>query len=142
MFASFLATVAVIAFLFAMIRRYQDGSGTITDAVRMPKLYSYLSAAFAGVVIANGLFHFVHGILGYGEFPAPFAKVFGRGFASDISNICWGLFNFIVAIVLIMRCRNSASKFTLVLFFIVGLIGMSFLLRFVLLIGYFRTHPF
>lgn len=87
MIASFLATAAVIAFLLAMIRRYQGSSGTITDAVRMPKLYGYLSAAFAGVMIANGLFHFLHGILGYREFPAPFAKVFGRGLASDISNM-------------------------------------------------------
>lgn len=143
MFATTLASLVVIAFIINNVQKYKSKKGgKITNTVPMPKMYGYKSAFAAGVLISNGLFHFLHGILGYGEFPAPFAFVLGYGIPTDISNIVWGLFNFVAAFVLIMRCKKSATKWILVLLFIVGIIVMSLLLKFVLLSGYFKTHLF
>jgi hypothetical protein len=52
-----------------------------------------------GVFVANGIPHFVHGISGR-KFPTPFAKPPGRGLSPSIVNVLWGIFNFLVAIVL------------------------------------------
>lgn len=143
MFATFLASAAVIGFLSLNIRKYRSRKGEkIMEAVPVCKIDSYKSAFAAGVVTSNGLFHFLHGILGYDEFPAPFAKVFGRGIPTDISNIVWGFFNLAVAYVLIIRCKKSDTKWTFILLFISGTVIMALLLRFVLLSRYFKTHPF
>jgi len=143
MLATFMATTAVIAFLVANVRRYSNKKdGKITDTVPMPKLHGYISFFAAGVVTSNGFFHFIHGVLGYSEFPAPFAKLLGYGISTDISNIVWGFFNLTVAFILIIRSKKSATKWMLVLFFITGTLTMSILLRFVLLSGYFSAHTF
>lgn len=134
MFATFLAFAAVIAFLVANVQKYgNEKDRKITNAVPMPKIHGYTSAFSAGVLLSNGLFHFLHGILGYGEFPAPFAKVLGHGIPADISNIVWGIFNFTAAFVLIMRCRKSFAKWMLAFLLIIGAIIIALPLRFVLL---------
>ncbi|GFP75810.1 hypothetical protein [Clostridium fungisolvens] len=143
MFATSLASMAVIAFLIANVQKYKiKKDGKTSENVPISKIYGYILALAAGAVTSNGLFHFLHGILGYGEFPAPFAKVLGRGIPADISNILWGLFNFIAAFVLISRCKKSENKYIIALSFIIGATLMSFLLKFVFLLGYFKSHAF
>jgi hypothetical protein len=143
MFVAFLVTVVVIGFLVRNLQKYKNkkngkNAGTLSES----KKYRYIYVFAAGVVTANGLSHFLHGILGYGEFPAPFAKLLGHGTLTDISNIVWGLFNFAVVFLLIIRYKKSVTKWKFVLLFILGVVAMSLLLRFVLISGYYKTHPF
>ena len=110
MFASFLAIIAVIGFIVRNLLKYQNTKNeSNTGELSGPKEYRYIYTFIAGVLTANGFFHFVHGILGFGEFPAPFAKLLGRGIPSDISNIVWGLFNFAIVVLLIKRYKNGIS---------------------------------
>lgn len=143
MFVAFLVTAAIIGFIVRNLLKYQNKkNGKNTGELLEPKKYKYLYVFVAGVVTANGLFHFLHGILGYGEFPAPFEKLLGHGIPTDISNIVWGLFNFAVVFLLTIRYKKAVPKWTFVLLFILGVVAMSLLLRFVLVSGYFQTHPF
>ena len=62
--------------------------------------YAYLAYFFAGIFLANGVPHFVHGISGK-KFQSPFAKPLGVGESSQLVNVIWGLVNFFIAYVLI-----------------------------------------
>ena len=64
----------------------------------------------AGATAANGLFHFIHGILCFSAFPAPFAKFVNSGFFTNVSNVIWGLFNFFVTTFVTLSYRNSLPK--------------------------------
>jgi hypothetical protein len=59
-----------------------------------------LTSFLAGMLSANGIPHFVHGISGR-RFPTPFAKPPGRGLSSPLLNVVWGLANFITGILLV-----------------------------------------
>ena len=56
---------------------------------------------FGGVFLANFAPHFVAGV-SWREFPTPFAKPPFRGRSSPAVNILWGLFNLVVAYVLLV----------------------------------------
>ncbi|MFZ1921694.1 MAG: hypothetical protein WBD53_07980 [Xanthobacteraceae bacterium] len=58
--------------------------------------YYYVAHFFAGVFLANGVPHFVHGISG-NKFQSPFASPPGVGESSAIVNVVWGWFNFVIA---------------------------------------------
>ncbi len=62
--------------------------------------YEYLAYFFAGVLLANGVPHFVNGISGK-RFQSPFASPPGVGESSAVVNAVWGLFNFSAGYVLI-----------------------------------------
>jgi hypothetical protein len=64
--------------------------------------YAYLAYFFAGVFLANGIPHFVHGISGK-EFSSPFANSVGTGESSPIVNVIWGTVNFLIGYVLIFK---------------------------------------
>ncbi len=49
----------------------------------------------AGVFLANGVPHFVHGISGY-RFQTPFASPPAVGESSPIVNVLWGMTNFVI----------------------------------------------
>ena len=51
-----------------------------------------LACFFAGVLLANAVPHFVHGISG-DRFPTPFAHPPGKGLSSPTVNVLWSLFN-------------------------------------------------
>jgi hypothetical protein len=55
--------------------------------------YTYLAYFFAGAFLANGVPHFVCGIVGK-RFQSPFASPPGVGESSPIVNVIWGLANF------------------------------------------------
>jgi len=59
----------------------------------------------AGLLLANGLPHFVSGMLGR-PFQSPFAKPPGRGLSSSTTNVVWGFFNFAAGYVLACRVGN------------------------------------
>lgn len=54
----------------------------------------------AGLFLANGVPHFVHGISGE-SFQSPFASPPGVGESSPLTNAVWGFVNWVVACVLL-----------------------------------------
>jgi hypothetical protein len=61
-----------------------------------------VSYFFGGVFAANAIPHFVAGTLGR-AFQTPFAKPPGRGLSSSTINVLWGLFNAMIAYLLVVR---------------------------------------
>ncbi len=59
-----------------------------------------VSYFFGGMFAANTLPHFVAGLMGR-PFPTPFAKPPGKGLSSSTVNVLWGLFNALVAYLLV-----------------------------------------
>jgi hypothetical protein len=57
--------------------------------------YFYLLDFLGGLLLANGVPHFVQGISG-NPFPTPFAKPPGVGDSSPVTNVLWGLGNLAV----------------------------------------------
>lgn len=51
-----------------------------------------LASFFAGLLLANTVPHFVHGISG-DRFPTPFAHPPGKGLSSPTVNVLWSLLN-------------------------------------------------
>ena len=74
--------------------------------------YAYLAYFLAGVFLANGVPHFVHGISGK-RFQSPFASPPGGGETSPLVNVIWGLVNFIIGYVLNFEVGNFSFGFTL-----------------------------
>jgi hypothetical protein len=71
---------------------------------------------FAGLVLANAVPHFVHGISG-DRFPTPFAHPPGKGLSSPTVNVLWALFNLAVGAVLFRAGRIAGSRAALGVFF-------------------------
>src|SRR5580658_179237 len=57
---------------------------------------------FGGAFLANSVPHIGNGVSGR-PFQSPFAKPPGQGLSSSVVNVLWGLFNLVVAYVLILR---------------------------------------
>jgi hypothetical protein len=51
---------------------------------------------FCGMFAANGVPHFVNGISGR-PFHSPFARPFGKKLSSPLTNVLWGMTNFVLA---------------------------------------------
>lgn len=51
-----------------------------------------LASFFAGLLLANAVPHFVHGVSG-DRFPTPFAHPPGKGLSSPTVNVLWSLLN-------------------------------------------------
>jgi hypothetical protein len=64
-----------------------------------------VSYFFAGAFLANGVPHFVSGVMGR-PFQTPFAKPSGKGLSSSTINVVWGFFNFAVGYVLTCKVGN------------------------------------
>ena len=64
--------------------------------------YDYLSYFFGGAFLANSLPHLLNGISGR-SFQSPFANPPGKGLSSPTVNVLWGLFNLVVAYLLVVR---------------------------------------
>ncbi|SCM79570.1 conserved membrane hypothetical protein [uncultured Pleomorphomonas sp.] len=61
-----------------------------------------LSYLAGGAALANGVPHFVSGVMGR-PFQSPFARPPGEGLSSSTVNVAWGFFNFVVGYLLIAR---------------------------------------
>ena len=64
--------------------------------------YHYVSYFFGGAFLANTIPHLVNGMSG-SPFQSPFASPPGEGLSSAIVNVLWGLFNLVVAYLLVVR---------------------------------------
>ena len=61
-----------------------------------------VSYFFGGMFAANAVPHYVAGISGR-PFQTPFAKPPGKGLSSSRVNVIWGLFNAVLAYLLVVR---------------------------------------
>jgi len=59
-----------------------------------------VSYFFGGVFTENAIPHLVSGVMGR-AFQSPFAKPPGKGLSSSTVNVVWGVFNLVVAYLLI-----------------------------------------
>src|SRR5271166_6548576 len=64
--------------------------------------YHYIAYFFGGAFLANTIPHLVSGISG-SPFQSPFASPPGQGLSSATVNVLWGMFNLVVAYVLVVR---------------------------------------
>jgi hypothetical protein len=67
-----------------------------------------LTSLFAGLLLANTVPHFVHGISG-DRFPTPFAKPPGKGLSSPTVNVLWSLLNLAIGAALFRAGRVAGS---------------------------------
>jgi hypothetical protein len=75
-----------------------------------------LASFFAGILLANAVPHFVHGISG-DRFPTPFAHPPGKGLSSPTVNVLWALLNMAVGAVLFRAGRIAGLDAALWIFF-------------------------
>ena len=66
------------------------------------KWYHYIAHFFGGAFLVNFVPHFTNGISGR-QFPTPFASPPGQGMSSPTVNVLWGLFNLLIAYLLLAR---------------------------------------
>jgi hypothetical protein len=61
-----------------------------------------VSYVFGGAFLTNAVPHLVSGLMGR-PFQSPFAKPPGQGLSSSTVNVLWGVFNLVVAYLLVCR---------------------------------------
>ena len=90
--------------------------------------YLYLAYFFAGVLLANGVPHFIHGISGE-KFQTLFASPPGVGKSSPLVNSLWGFSNFVAGGLLIslghFEFGFTVSSLMAVLGALVPVIGLA-----------------
>jgi hypothetical protein len=64
--------------------------------------YHFISFFFGGFFLANSIPHLVNGMSGL-PFQSPFATPPGEGLSSSTLNVLWGMFNLVVAYILVAR---------------------------------------
>jgi len=69
--------------------------------------YVYLAHFAAGLIMANAVPHFVHGISGE-RFQSPFASPPGVGESSPLVNVLWGMANLVVGYALLFGVGELA----------------------------------
>jgi len=75
-----------------------------------------LAGFFAGILLANAVPHFVHGVSG-DRFPTPFAHPPGKGLSPPTVNVLWSLFNLAAGAVLFRASRIAGFEAALGFFF-------------------------
>ena len=89
--------------------------------------YDYIACFFAGMILANVVPHFVHGISGE-RFPTPFAHPPGKGLSSATVNVVWALFNLVVGYILFRVGKVSTGSDSALLVFFAGIAAISIML--------------
>jgi hypothetical protein len=84
-----------------------------------------LACFFAGLLCANTVPHFVHGISG-DRFPTPFANPPGKGLSSPMVNVLWSLLNLAIGGMLFRAGRVAGGDAALGIFF-AGVAAISIL---------------
>ena len=64
--------------------------------------YHLVSYFFGGIFLMNVVPHLVNGVSGR-PFQSPFASPPGEGLSSSMVNVVWGMFNLVIAYLLIVR---------------------------------------
>jgi len=93
---------------------------------------SLVSYFFGGLFLGNAIPHTVSGLMGQ-PFQSPFATPRGEGLSSSTVNVLWGLFNLVVAYVLIARVGDFNVRSTAD----IAALGLGFVL-----IGVFAARHF
>jgi hypothetical protein len=102
-------------------------------ATRWYHLFAYF---WGGAFLANTIPHLVNGISG-SPFQSPFASPPGQGLSSSTVNVLWGMFNLLVAYVLVARVgRFDLRQTTHVIALGLGLLLMALVLAH----GFGRFH--
>jgi uncharacterized membrane protein len=86
--------------------------------------YDYIACFFAGMLLANVVPHFVHGISG-DRFPTPFAHPRGRGLSSPPANVAWALFNLVVGYILFRVGKVASRGDSALVVFFAGIVVIS-----------------
>jgi hypothetical protein len=86
--------------------------------------YDYIACFFAGMLLANAVPHFVHGISG-DRFPTPFARPPGQGLSSPTVNVVWALFNLAAGYVLFRVGKVSSGEDPALVVFFAGVVVIS-----------------
>ncbi len=73
--------------------------------------YAYVAYFFAGMLLVNGVPHFVRGVSGR-RFQSPFASPPGVGESSAIVNAVWGLVNLVAGWALVFGVGSFAFGLT------------------------------
>jgi len=89
--------------------------------------YDYIACFFAGMFLANGVPHFVHGISG-DRFPTPFAHPRGKGLSSPTVNVVWALFNLVAGTILFRVGKVSSGDNSALVVFLAGIAALSTML--------------
>jgi hypothetical protein len=98
--------------------------------------YHFIAYFFGGVFLANTIPHLVNGISG-SPFQSPFATPPGQGLSSSTVNVLWGIFNLVVAYILVARVGRFELRQTKHVF----VLGLAALLTALLLAHRFgRFH--
>ena len=64
--------------------------------------YHYIAFFFGGAFLMNSVPHLIAGVMG-SPFQTPFASPPGEGLSSSMVNVLWGMFNLLVAYLLLCR---------------------------------------
>jgi len=86
--------------------------------------YHYICGLLAGMILANFVPHFVHGISG-NRFPTPFSKPHGIGLSSPTLNVLWALFNLVIGYLLFRFARISTNNNLSMIVFLAGISMLS-----------------
>lgn len=70
-----------------------------------------VSYFFGGIFAANAIPHYVAGMMGR-SLQSPFAKPPGKGLSSSRVNVLWGLFNAVIAYLLLARVGDFHLRTT------------------------------
>ena len=138
MIFSYIAFAAVVLFLarFAIKQFNSRRDGTVSQE-SFTTWQSYIYSFLAGVLFANSIPHFIHGISG-DYFPAPFFHNLGKGAPTDIVNVLWGLFNFAIGYNLVSKFQNALSQKLFRIIVFSGFVCMSIFLSVVFSQAKFR----
>ena len=138
MIPSYIALAAVVLFLarFA-IKQFASKRDGVASQESFTTWQSYIYSFLAGVLFANSIPHFIHGISG-DYFPAPFFHDLGRGAPTDVVNVLWGLFNFAIGYNLVNKFQNMVSQKLFRILVFSGFVCMSILLSVVFSQAKFR----
>ena len=88
--------------------------------------YDYIACFFAGMLLANVVPHFVHGISG-DRFPTPFAHPRGIGLSSPTVNVLWALLNLVIGCILFRIGGVSRGDDVALAVFFLGIVAISIL---------------
>jgi hypothetical protein len=86
--------------------------------------YHYIACFFGGVLLANVVPHFVHGISG-DRFPTPFARPPGKGLSSPTVNVVWSLMNLAVGYILLRVGKVAGGDNLALTVFFAGIVAIS-----------------
>ncbi|HEY3805871.1 MAG TPA: hypothetical protein VGL61_24855 [Kofleriaceae bacterium] len=125
MIATYVAGFAILAAIVGVVRRLRGTPERPSDGVRV-----YGRVALAGIVLANAIPHFVHGVSGE-YFPAPFFHQLGPGAALDVVNVAWGALNFAAGVNLARTFWNKPSPRRFRIALASGFVAMSVFLAIV-----------